>query len=60
MMCKCVGGWEVAISHGSTVIQHKCNINHKGDSGIEKVVRPAIVAHRGRRCPEALCVSAEA
>ena len=51
------------MSHGSSVLcfrQHKSNVNHKSDSGKEKVVRPAIVAHRGRRCSEVFCVSAEA
>ena len=28
----------------------------RGGSGIKEVVRPTIVAHCGRRCPEALCV----
>ena len=31
----------------------------RGGSGIERVVRPTIVAHRRRWCPEALSVFAE-
>ena len=33
---------------------------NRGGSGIKEVVRPTIVAHCGRRCPEALCVLTEA
>ena len=33
---------------------------HRGGSGIKEVVRLTIVEHCGRRCPEVLCVLAEA
>ena len=38
-----------------TVAAH-IKVVYRGGSGIERVVRPTIIAHRRRRCPEAFSV----